>query len=121
METPITFSNPRRLATIQNWPNGGRHRCTARFEVESHPRLGERVTRRTTKKDGATWNKPKHTTYAFRFAIVDGSDGETHLLSASGCFNAITIWSSDCQHIVGRIWPPDSRHTELSRLVAARI
>jgi len=114
MSDPLTFANPRTHAVIDNWPNG-RYRCRAEFSVESHPTRGQRVARRTTKKDGATWNKPRRTTYAARFAIVDGSDGRTYLLSV-GPFS-VAVHHGNCQHVLRYIRPGEPDYQPLVDLV----
>ncbi len=71
MNTP-KLTNPRRKATIKDWPGGPAH-----FLVEHNskrdPQNAERIMRTTT-------GKPKFTTYHRRMAIVDGDDGKTYLL-----------------------------------------
>lgn len=87
----LTFTNLRRLALIDDWPFG-RQTCRARFVVESHPRLGQRVARYTENKARTGWNKPKRTTYAKVFVIADGSDEKTYLLSTTRYGDMANIW-----------------------------
>lgn len=110
----VTFSNPRKEAEFDDWPYG-RHRCKCRFVVESKVtgssgKRAERVARTTENKTRTGWNKPKRTTYADRFVIVDGSDGKTYLLAWSKPYQHVTIWLSDVQHtlktIHGHATPP---------------
>jgi hypothetical protein len=87
----ITFSNPRQFARIEDWPYGGNKRGPCVFQVESHPKRGQRVSRTTT-------GKPKYTTYADQGAcIVDGSNGKTYILLAGR--GSVSIFQSDMQHI----------------------
>ena len=72
----MIYSNPRKIAKIDNWPLGGNKRGTCIFKVESNGNKGERVGRTTT---GAT----KYGTYSPKVAIVDGDDGRTYILSNS--------------------------------------
>jgi len=90
---PFTFTNPRTRAVFTDWPSG-RFRTTCTFAVESHPKRGERVSRVTLDKNGRPCS-PKHTTYAGKWAIVDGEDGRTYLL-AHGLYG-VTVKSSDMQ------------------------
>ncbi len=78
----VTFSNPRKSATIENWPYGTRGRVTATFVVETDARHGERVARITT-------GKPKRTTYAREYFICDGDDGFTYLIAVMGAMIVI--------------------------------
>ncbi len=71
----IKLSNPRTTAVIEDWPFGSK-RVTATFECETNKR-GTRVNRVTT-------GKPKRTTYFAKAVIVDGDDGKTYILSATG-------------------------------------
>jgi hypothetical protein len=93
----VTFSNPRTNAMIEDWPIG-RQRCRARFEVEQKHGKGERVARYTENKARTGWNRPKRTTYADRFVIVDGDDGRTYLLADNRTYHAVTVWLGDMQH-----------------------
>ena len=87
MTKPITFSNPRLVATFDDWPSGSKRvQCT--FTMEYNAKRGYRFSRVTT-------GKPKVTTYSGKGAIVDGSDGRTYLIQ-QGTYNpAVIIWSSD--------------------------
>lgn len=86
-----TFSNPRTEALIEDWPFG-RQTCKARFEVETDKRGMQRVARYTENKTRTGWNKPKRTTYAKQWKIVDGDDGKTYLVEFSNTYGArITV------------------------------
>ncbi len=111
----IVFNNPRKFAEFGDWPCG-RHWCKCRFEVESNSR-GERVLRFTENKARTGWNKPKKTTYADAFVIVDGDDGKTYLLSYNSiCGRPIIVWFSDLQHVTETFWPKHPLYLELLRL-----
>ncbi len=97
-----TLSNPRRETTIDDWPIG-RQRCRCRFAVEAHPKRGERVARWTENKTRTGWNNPKKTTYATRFAIVDGDDGRTYLLSFNRDWGCIVLHAGDMKHHITTI------------------
>ena len=111
----VKFSNPRREAEFDDWPFG-RHRCRCRFVVETG-RAGERVARTTENKARTGWNKPKRTTYADRFVIVDGDDSKTYLLSRSERWQSICIWMSDCQHALTRVQADDTPYFGLNALI----
>ena len=115
----ITFTNPRTEAEFDDWPFG-RHRCKCRFTVETGKR-GQRVARVTENKTRTGWNKPKRTTYAPRFVIVDGSDGKTYLLSLGTYSPSVVIWMSDCQHTAETVYSDGDpeRYRELAELIKA--
>ena len=95
----VTISNPRTYACIEDWPFGRHHRCKCVFNVEETKR-GERVSRVTENKMKTGWNKPKKTTYETYFAIVDGDDGRTYLLSFNRDWQVLTLRSGDMkQHV----------------------
>lgn len=83
----VKFSNPRRHAEFNDWPSGGK-RVNCVFNVESHPKRGERVSRITT-------GKPKYTTYHDKCAIVDGDDGKTYILTLVGYMSMVAVYRSD--------------------------
>ena len=119
---PFAFTNPRTRAVFTDWPNG-RHRTECVFAVESHPKRGERVSRVTRDKHGRPCS-PKYTTYAEKWAIVDGEDGRTYLL-AGGTYG-VTVKSSDMQHDAvlpdGSYFAGDHpRFPELRALIDARV
>lgn len=87
----MKFSNPRHEATIEDWPIGGNKRGTCVFRVESDPKKGQRVSRVTT-------GKPKYTTYAKQWRIVDGDDARTYLIAWNPNYGSVTVMSSDMQH-----------------------
>lgn len=84
---PITYRNPRDRAEFPDWPLGGSKRGHCRFFVEKDPRRGERVGKVTT-------GKPKYTTYAPKWAIVDGDDGRTYLVCATP-YGAVLVKKHD--------------------------
>ena len=87
------YSNPRMAATIENWPSGNR-RVTATFEIEQHPKRGERVILATT-KPGATrpevqaWMKAKGASESMHPSSVHVLD-EIPLLG-SGKVNCVAL------------------------------
>lgn len=104
----VAYSNPRMAATIEGWPHG-KHRVTARFSIEQHPKgTAERAVRVTT---GA----PKKLTYALKMRIVDGDDGRTYI-AALTAYGHITVWRGDMQHTVESVFERDPRHAELLSL-----
>lgn len=88
-ETVLTYSNPRMSAVIPDWPSG-RHRVTARFEIEQDPKRGERAVRTT---DGA----PKKLTFAKLVRIVDGSDGRTYIAEYTA-YGFVSIMKGDMKY-----------------------
>src|SRR5258708_6486102 len=102
-----TYSNPRMVAVIENWPNGSQ-RVTAHFSIESDPKRGERAVRVTT---GA----PKKLTYASKMRIVDGDDGRTYIAALTG-YGHITIWRGDMKYNEETVFEREPRHAELLAL-----
>ena len=112
-----TYSNPRTEAEFDDWPFG-RQRCRCRFVVETDKRGRQRVARTTENKTRTGWNKPKRTTYAERFVIVDGDDGKTYLLSYHTDYGeAVGVCMSDVQHTAGGFRPEDSEFAEFKALI----
>ena len=111
------FSNPRREAMIEDWPFGSM-RCRARFVVEVDKKRGERVARYTENKTRTDWNKPKRTTYATRYVIVDGDDERTYLLSFSKTWGHLVIHQGDMKYTLAYLTAEDERFAELFRLIA---
>lgn len=105
----LKYSNPRMSAVIENWPSG-RHRVTARFEIEQSPR-GERAVRTT---DGA----PKKLTYAKMARIVDGSDGRTYIAEYTST-GFISIMRGDMKLQQESVFPSDPRYAEVLEIFAA--
>jgi hypothetical protein len=82
----LTYSNPRMRAVISDWPSGSK-RVTAVFEIEQHPKKGERAVR-------TTFGAPKKLTYAVKARIVDGSDGRTYIAGLT-IYGSISIMRGD--------------------------
>jgi hypothetical protein len=101
------YSNPRMLAKIENWPNGG-HRVTAHFSIETDAKRGERAVRVTT---GA----PKKLTYARKMRIVDGEDGRTYIATLTG-YGHITIYKGDMKFHHESVFEREPRYAELLAL-----
>jgi hypothetical protein len=97
-------------AVIENWPSG-RHRVTARFEIEQHPKRGERAVRTT---DGA----PKKLTFAKLARIVDGSDGRTYIAEYN-VYGAICIMRGDMKIQHEWISEGNPRYGEVLELFAS--
>ncbi len=114
MDLP-TFSNPRKQAAFDDWPLGGSRRGRCEFEVEENKR-GQRVLRRTEGRNG-NFCKPKKTTYARAFVIVDCDNGKTYLLADNQ--SHITIWQSDCQHTSASVFPNDDGFETLRAFFSA--
>lgn len=95
---PLTYSNPRMTAIIDNWPSGSK-RVTARFEIEQTPR-GERAVRTTT-------GEPKKLTFSKMQRIVDGSDGRTYIAEYSQ-YGHISVMRGDMKynHETIHAWDP---------------
>ncbi len=108
----MTYSNPRMTAIIENWPSG-KHRVTARFEIEQHPKRGERATRIT---DGAA----KKLTFAKMVRIVDGDDGRTYIAELT-MYGFISIMKGDMQHQHEAIFPSDPRYASALELFAKEV
>ena len=83
----MNYANPRMRAEIPDWPSG-KQRVTAIFEIEQHPKRGERAVR-------TTWGKPKLRTYAYKARIVDGDDGRTYIAEWSQQFGHVSIMKGD--------------------------
>ncbi len=105
----MTYSNPRMSATIENWPSG-KHRVTARFEIEQDAKRGERGTRIT---DGAA----KKLTYAKLARIVDGDDGRTYIAEFS-MYGHISIMQSNMKFQQESVFSTDPRYASMLELFA---
>lgn len=105
----MKYSNPRMSATIENWPSG-KKRVTAVFQVEQHPKQGERAVRTTT---GA----PKKLTYAYKVRLVDGSDGRIYIISYVSMYEFIQV-TDGTLHTYETIWPKDPQYSEVMVLFA---
>lgn len=103
----ITYSNPRKRATIENWPNGSQ-RVTAHFVIEVHPNRGERAVRTTT---GA----PKKLTFAKQMCIVDGDDGRTYIAALSD-YGHVTVWRGDMKYNEETVHERDPRFAAIRAL-----
>lgn len=104
-----TYSNPRTHAVIENWPLSARHRGTATFTIEQHPKgNAERAVRTTI---GA----PKKLTYAVKQRIVDGDDGRTYIVCLS-IYGSIGVMKGDMKFQHEWISQDDSRIPELMAL-----
>lgn len=90
-----SYSNPRLNAVMLDWPYG-RFTTTATFEVETHPKRGQRTGRTTVNPKNGRINKTKYNTYSGQQRIVDGDDGRTYIAELSG--SMISIRSSDMKH-----------------------
>ncbi len=118
---PVKFSNPRKRAEIADYPIGGGERGKCVFEVESHPKKGERCLRTTT-------GKPKTDTYATAVVVVDGDNGQTYILKYSDNYGtkSITVARYDFKNAASEdtgkaqgatFYPEDERYAELLALV----
>jgi len=105
----MKYSNPRMIATIENWPSGSK-RVTARFQIEQTSR-GERAVRIT---DGA----PKKLTYAVRARIVDGDDGRTYIAELT-LYGHVSIKRGDMKFQHETVHPGDARYPEVLELFAS--
>lgn len=108
----MKYSNPRLSAVIEDWPHGAR-RCTATFNVETHPKRGQRATRTTT-IDGRT-SKPKLGVYAPAVRIVDGDDGRTYIASLT-MYRSISVMQGNMQFQAEHIL--DARHPAYTAALA---
>jgi len=111
----LSYTNPRLKATFENWPTG-KFRTTAIFEIETHPKRGQRATRVTLDPFSHNPRKPKADTYAFKVRIVDGSNGRTYIVKDVGY--AFDIMRSDLkfqQEYISRDVDPQ-RYAEVRRL-----
>lgn len=78
-----TFSNPRKSASVEDYPFGMNRRGTAIFEIESTNR-GERVSR-------TTFGNPKVSTYCKKMVLVDGDDGKLYAIGLTE-YNQIIVY-----------------------------
>ena len=102
----ITYSNPRMIAEIENWPSGTK-RVTATFWIEIGKR-GERAVRVT---NGA----PKKLTFAKQMRIVDGDDGKTYI-AALTYWDHITIYRGDMKFSQETVFERDARYPGVREL-----
>lgn len=106
----LTYSNPRMMAVIEDWPGGGSKRVTAMFHIEQDANRGERAVRITS---GAA----KKLTYAKMARIVDGSDGRTYIAEYT-TYGFISIMRGDMKLQHETVHPPDPRYAEVLELFA---
>jgi hypothetical protein len=106
----MTYSNPRMIAEIPDWPGGRNKRVTARFEIEQDAKRGERAVRTT---DGA----PKKLTYAKMARIVDGSDGRTYIAEFT-LYGFISIMKGDMKFQQEVIHKDNPRYAQALELFA---
>jgi hypothetical protein len=108
---PLTYTNPRLRATIDNWPMGGNKRGTAFFSIEVKTGKGERGVRVTKTDDSPMPGKPKFLTFTRKARIVDGDDGKTYIAELSR-YGFISIMQSNMQ------FEQESIHTDAERYPA---
>jgi hypothetical protein len=106
------YSNFRTHAVIADWPSGGK-RVTATFNIECHPKHGERATRTTT-------GKPKKHTYGRTVRIVDGDDGKTYVAELAREYEMITIMCGDLHYQHETIHGGDPRYDAVRKLLVAQ-
>lgn len=114
---PITYSNPRKHAEIDNWPMGGTRRGVAVFSIEARPGKGERATRVTQLAAGRP-SAPKVLTFATKCRIVDGDDGRTYAACLT-MYGHISIYQSNLQFNEESIFPDDPRYAAVRALFDA--
>lgn len=90
------YANPRKYAEFNDWPSGSQ-RVNCIFEVETHPKKGQRFKRTTINPKTGAANAPKLTTYCLEAFIVDGDDGKTYLMEWTA-YGFISVMSSDMKH-----------------------
>jgi hypothetical protein len=102
MTVNIKYTNPRREATIEDWPWGSKERTSARFFVESNKR-GERIGRVLVDPRTRRECKPKFGVYHKQAVICDGSDGRTYAL---GYFDGrgVLVMCGDMKYQKEYIW-----------------
>lgn len=115
--TQVQYSNPRTEAVILDWPYG-KHRTTARFFVESHPKRGERTGGETVNPKTGRLNKAKYTTYSKMQRIVDGDDGRTYIAEFAAAYGMIQIRQSNLQYEQETAHAGHERFNELLELFA---
>lgn len=111
----VTYSNPRKSATIENWPSGGK-RVTAVFTVETKKNK-QRVSRITIDELGRE-SKPKTTTYADQVVIVDGDDGKTYILEYTQMYGLISVMQGTMQYQHETLGPRDERFETVKALIS---
>jgi hypothetical protein len=92
---PKTYSNPTMVRNVENWPFGSNLRTLASFYVETDPKRGQRVVRRTVDPRNGRLSAPKKLTFARRMRIVDGSDGKTYIIEESQFCTFISVMQSN--------------------------
>jgi hypothetical protein len=77
---PNTHTSAETAYVVNDYPYGFRLRCKIRYWLEHHPKRGFRFVSQTTnpKRDNATWNKPKASTYV-RFGAAMYLDDAGHV------------------------------------------
>lgn len=108
------YSNPRMEAVIEDWPSG-QHRTTATFQIEQHPKRGERATRITLNPKTGKPNAPKALTYAVKARIVDGDDGRTYIAELTN-YGFVKIMRGDMQYQHETIFRENPRYDAVRAL-----
>jgi hypothetical protein len=123
--TATTYSDPRLLARIEDWPSG-LHSVTADFSIEVDPKRGERAVRVTWVPPAgrANWvppagraNAAKKLTFARKMRIVTGNDGRTYIAALTD-YGHITIHRGDMKFHHESVFERDPRYAELKALFA---
>jgi hypothetical protein len=110
----MQYSNPTMTLTVNDWPYG-QYRTTATFLVETHPTRGERGTRTTVDPKTGRTSKPKVLTFGRHARIVQGDDGRTYILVATG--GHLSVMQSNMQFQQEAIFPSDARYGALLKMV----
>ena len=112
---PISYSNPRMKAVIEDWPIG-QHRTRAIFSIEQNPKkIGQRACRVTVNPNNGALSSPKKLTYALISRIVDGDDGKTYVLNLTS-FGHISVFQGNMQYNEEAIFENDPRYNEIKAL-----
>jgi hypothetical protein len=111
----LNYSNPRKKAVYEKWPCG-KYTTRAIFEVESHPKRGERIVRTTLHPFSGKPRAPKKLTYCKKARIVDGSDGKTYIIELGTHSLGINVMKATMDFNAEYIPENSPRHAEILAL-----
>lgn len=111
----LTYSNPRRQLTVQDWPSG-KQKTEARFRIEVANNGRERACRITVNPKTGRDNAEKKLTYAMRMRFVDGSDGRLYVIKDNTDYGHITVMKGTFDYNEETIHKTDPRFAEIFAL-----
>ena len=111
----MKYSNPRKEATIENWPFGFKLKTTATFTIEQNKKGEERAVRTTIDPRNGRVSAPKKLTFAEKMRIVDGDDGKTYIAYLT-TYRFVGIMQSNMQYQEETIHENNDHYAEVMAL-----